>query len=207
MSYTTLATPAQVQATIAAMKPRGISAEVVTTKEAALDRIKALIPAGASLATGASLTLRQIGFDDLLKTGGHSWRNLKAGYLAEKDPVKQGRLRKESTMADFYLGSVHAVAETGEVVVASMTGSQLAPYAYSSPNLVWVVGTQKIAPTLEAAIRRVREYVLPEEHKRQLENTGGKMGSMIGKLLIFENEVAFMGRKIFLIFVDELVGS
>ncbi len=207
MDFDTPATTDRIEATMDALKARGITAELLQTREEALARLRALIPAGASLSTGASMTLKEIGFEDLLMSGSHPWKNLKAGYLAEKDPARQSLLRRQSTLADYYLGSVHAVSQTGEVVVASMTGSQLAPYAYAASNVIWVVGAQKITAGLEEAIRRVREYVLPHEDKRMRESSGGKMGSVIGKLLIFEREAAFLNRKILLLFVRQRTGD
>jgi hypothetical protein len=207
MGFDIPASAERIRLTIDALKARGINAELVATPADALARLRSLIPAGASLSTGASLTLKEIGFEQLLVSGAHSWKNLKAEFLAEKDPAAQARLRKQSTLADYYLGSVHAVAETGEVVVASMTGSQLAPYAYAAGNVIWVVGAQKITGSLEEAIRRVREYVLPHEDTRQRENTGGKMGSMIGKMLLFEREVPFLRRTVTMIIVGQVVGD
>jgi hypothetical protein len=207
MSFDTPATTEQIHAALEALKARGIAAELLETREEALARLQALIPAGASLSTGASLTLKEIGFEDVLKSGSHPWRNLKAEYLAEKDPVRQTFLRRQSTLADYYLGSVHAVSQTGEILIASMTGSQISPYAYAAPNVIWVVGVQKITGSLEDALRRVREYVFPHEDQRMRASTGGKMGSMIGKLLIFEREAAFLNRKITLLFVRQKTGD
>jgi L-lactate utilization protein LutC len=207
MSFDDLATVEQIEGTMEALKARGITAELVQTREEALARLRTLIPAGASLSTGASLTLKEIGFEELLVSGSHPWKNLKAEYLAEKDPARQALLRRQSTLADYYLGSVHAVSQTGQLVIASMSGSQIAPYVYAASNVIWVVGAQKITPSLEEAIRRVREYVFPHENKRMKEATGGKMESMIGKLLIFERETPFLNRKVTVIFVRQKIGD
>ncbi|MGA2642355.1 MAG: lactate utilization protein [Spirochaetia bacterium] len=207
MDFETMATTERIEATMGALKSRGITAELLQTREEALARLRTLIPAGASLSTGASLTLKEIGFEALLMSGSHPWKNLKAEYLAEKDPGRQMLLRRQSTLADYYLGSVHAVSQTGEVVIASMTGSQLSPYAYAASNLIWVVGAQKITASLDEAIRRVREYVLPHEDARMREFSGGRTGSMIGKLLIFEREAPFLNRKISLLFVRQRTGD
>lgn len=207
MSYSDLATSKEIERTMAAVSARGISAELVSTRGEALARLRELIPAGASVMTGASLTLKEIGFEELLISKSHPWRNLKDEIVAEKDPARQTLLRRQGTMADCFLGSVHAVAQTGQLVIASMTGSQLAPYAFSSGHVIWVVGTQKIAADLDDAVRRVREYVLPHEDKRMREASGGKMGSMIGKLLIIEQEAPFLGRKLTLLLVNEVVGD
>lgn len=207
MDFSTLATSDTITKTMESLKARGIAAELAQTKQDAISRLQSLIPAGASVTTGASLTLREIGFEDLLISGAHPWKNLKADIVAEKDPARQSLLRRQSTLADYFLGSVHAVAETGELVIGSMTGSQLAPYAYSASNVIWVVGAQKITATLDLAIRRLREFVLPHEDKRMRDSTGGRMGSRIGKLLIIEQETPFLNRKLTLLFVGEKVGD
>jgi L-lactate utilization protein LutC len=207
MGFDTLATTEQIDATSEALKDRGIMAEVAQTRDEALARVRALIPAGASVTTAASLSLKEIGFEDLLKSGSHPWKNLKAEYLAEKDPARQMLLRRQGTLADYFLGSVHAVSQAGQLVIASMSGSQLAPYAYTALNVIWVVGAQKIVPSLDEAVRRVHEYVLPREDLRMKELTGGKRGSMIGKLLIFEREAAFMNRKLTMIIVRQKTGD
>jgi L-lactate utilization protein LutB len=194
----------RIQKTIEAARERGIKAELVDSKENALARVQELIPAGVTIYNGASITLGQIGFDELLKTGSHPWRNLKGEALAEKDMARQMALRRQGVLADYYLGSVHAIAETGEIVVASATGSQLAAYAYSSQNIIWVAGAQKIVPSLEDAIRRIREHSLPTEDSNA--KNAGRPGSMIGKLLIFEREAAYLKRNLVLLIVNEVLG-
>lgn len=205
MDYGTLPAPERVQRTVESVNGRGIHAELVETKEAALERVKALIPPGCVVMTGSSVTLQQIGFEDILISGDHPWRNFKADLLAEKDPAKQSAMRKHGTLAEFFLGSVNALAETGELVFASGSGSQLPAYAYTSRNVIWVAGTQKIAPTLDDAIRRVREYVLPLEDQRQ-KSLGNQAGSRINRLLIIEGEPAYLRRNLSLILVNQVLG-
>ena len=205
MSYTTLPTPDSLQRTMDAVKARGITVELVATKEAALARLQALIPAGAVVMTAGSVTLTQIGFDALLISGSHPWRNFKAELLAEKDPVKQSALRLQGITAEYFLGSVNAIAETGELVFASATGSQLPAYSFTSRNIIWVAGAQKIAATLDEALWRLREYVLPMEDERQ-KNAGNKNGTFIGKILIMEREPAYLRRNLTLILVNEVLG-
>jgi hypothetical protein len=205
MSFTNLPDPEQLQRTLAAVQARGIKAELVETKQAALARLQALIPVGAVVMTGGSVTLTQIGFDALLISGNHPWRNFKADLLAEKDPVKQSALRLQGTQAEYFLGSVNAISETGELVFASATGSQLPAYAFTSRNVIWVAGAQKIAPTLDLALRRVREHVLPLEDQRQ-KNAGNKNGTFIGRILILEHEPPYLRRNLTLILVNEVLG-
>jgi hypothetical protein len=205
MDYGTLPASERVQRTVEAVNGRGIHAELVETKEAALERVKALIPPGCVVMTGSSVTLQQIGFEDILISGDHPWRNFKADLLAEKDPAKQSAMRKQGTLAEFFLGSVNALAETGELVFASASGSQLPAYAYSSRNVIWVAGAQKITPTLDDALRRVRQYVLPLEDDRQ-KSLGNKAGSRINRLLIIEGEPAYLRRNVTLVLVNQILG-
>jgi hypothetical protein len=187
-----------VRKTIEAIKGRSVNVEFLQNRAEALKKLTEFIPSGAELSTGASTTLEEIGFTDLLKSGNHPWNNIKTKILAEKDPVKQTDLRIKSVTVEYFLGSIHAVTQTGEIIVASNTGSQLGPYAYSSKNVIWVVGTHKIVSNLEEGMKRVREYCLPLEDKRM--KAAGFKGSSIGKLLIFEREKVPY-RKLTLIFV------
>jgi hypothetical protein len=205
MDYATLPTLELVRQTVEAIKARGINAEFVETKEEALARVRALIPPGCVVMTGSSVTLQQIGFEEILISGNHPWRNFKADLLAEKDPAKQSAMRRQGTLAEYYLGSVNALAEAGELVFASGSGSQLPAYAYTSRNVIWVAGTQKITPTLEDALRRVREYVLPLEDQRQ-KSLGNQAGSRINRILIIEGEPTYLRRNLSLILVNEVLG-
>ena len=103
---------------------------------------------------------------------------------------------------DYSIGSVHAVAETGEVVVASGSGSQLGAYVYGAKHVIWVMGTQKICPSLSDAIARVRGYAV-ERHDQWLEARGRGPGP-IGKMMIFENE-SIQGR-VRMILIRERLG-
>jgi hypothetical protein len=203
MDYSKLAASETIIRAMDALKDRNISVELAADKNEALAMVKKLLPAGAEIMTGGSTTLEQIGFVDLLKSGNHPWQSFKDKIFAEKDPAKQGRLRQESCLAQYFLGSVQAISENGELVIASYSGSQIPSYAFTSNNVIWVAGTQKITPDLEAAIKRVREYVLPLEDER-MKSTGAP-GSVIGKLLIFERETLPF-RKINLILVNEALG-
>lgn len=204
ISYIQLPSRQVLEETIKALQPRGILAELVETKADALERVKSLIPAGVSVMTSGSQTLDEIGFTTYLKEGDHGWHNLAKELAEEKDPAQHHRLFLQSTMADFYLGSVHAISKRGELVFASATGGQLPAYSYNSQNVIWVVGAQKITNNVAAALERVMGYWLPQENEKQ--RRMGHGGSFIGKFLIFEREDPRLHRKIHLLLVNEPLG-
>lgn len=203
-TFNTLASQESITKTVQNLTANGFQAEVVENRAEALERIKALIPKGASVHNGSSVTLQEIGYIDLLKSGNHEWNNLHATILAETDKEKQDKLRRESAFSDYYLGSVHALSETGEIVIASNTGSQMPHLVFTSPNIILVVSTQKITPTLAEAIRRLEEYVVPLEDKRLMSVYNSH--TMNSKTLILHKENPMMGRNVKIILVKESLG-
>lgn len=204
MGYNTLASKEVIDETIKNLAANGVEGMFVASKEDALAKVKEFIPAGASVMNGSSRTLEQIGFVDYLKEGQHGWNNLHDGILAEKDPLKQAVLRKHAVLSDYYLGSVHALSQTGQFIVASNSGSQLPHIVFTSPNLIFVVGAQKIVPNLDEAMKRLQEHVIPLEDNRMME--AHKMHTFPSKVLIFNKEQVFMQRKVRMIIVNEILG-
>jgi L-lactate utilization protein LutB len=204
MNYDILATDESIAKTIEALGKNGVEAMVVADKTEALAKIKELIPKGASVMNGSSTTLNQIGFIEYLKAGQHGWNNLHEAVLAEKDEAKQAILRKQSVLSEYYLGSVHALAENGEFVIASNTGSQLPHIVFTSSNLIFVVSTKKIVPTIADALKRLEEHVVPLEDERLMKQYNAH--TMVSKLLIFKKENPMMGRKVRMILVKENLG-
>ena len=204
MNYDTLASADSINKVIETLKVHNIEAELVGDRAAALAKVQELIPAGASVMNGSSRTLEEIGFIEYLKEGKHGWNNLHATIAEEKDPAEQTRLRRQALFADYYLGSVHAATETGELIIASASGSQLASLVSTSPNIVLVSGAQKITPTLEEGLKRLREYVFPLEDARM--KALGYQGSLLAKIVILAKEHSMMGRKVRLLLVNEKLG-
>lgn len=204
MDYTIVHTEGEVQKVIAALKDRNIEGMYVADKAAALQKIKELIPAGASIHNGSSRTLEEIGYVDYLKAGQHGWNNIHATILAEPDPVKQRALRKQATIADYYLGSVHAITEAGEILIASNTGSQLPNIVYGSDNVILVVGAQKIVPTLADAHERLEKHVVPLEEANMQQKY--KVHTNLSKLFTYLYEHPMTGRKVTVLFVGEKLG-
>lgn len=204
MDYNALASKESVVKTMAALNAHGIEVFEVETGAEALEKIKELIPKGASVMNGASKTLKQIGFVEYLKAGQHGWNNLHEAIVVEKDRVRKMALRKQAVLSGYYLGSVHGLAENGEFVIASNTGSQLPHIVYTSPNLLLVVSTKKIVPTLADAMRRLENHVLPLEDKLIMEKFG--VHTMMSKVVIFRRENPVMGRNVRMILVNEDLG-
>ena len=184
-SPTGLAGAAAIQRTVEGLKARNMEAMVVNSGAEALAKLKGLLPEGAEIYNNTSETLDSIGFSEFVH-GNPRFRNLHDDMLAETNPDKQLDIRRRATLAEYFIGSVQAIAESGEVVVASGSGSQIAAYVYNAAHVIWVAGTQKICSSLEEAVARVRGYTV-ERHDEWLVEQG-RNPSPIGKLMICERE-------------------
>ena len=204
MDYTQLASSESIERATKALGANRFNSLVLDTGAEALAYIQKSVPAGASVMNGASVTLEEIGFVEYLKSGAHTWNNLHEAVLKEGDKEKRDSLRKHAVVSDYYLGSVHAVSETGELLIASNTGSQLPHLAYTSSNLILVVGTQKIVPDLTAAFERLQKHIIPleDEHMKGLYGAG----TQHNKSLILHGESSMMGRSVTIILVKERLG-
>ncbi len=203
MGWDNLADDETIKRTKEALMSHGINVEVAQDKNAAIRLLEKIIPEGAEVMTASSTTLSQIGFLDMLKLGAHGWHDKKQLILSEPDPVKRAELRKHASIATYYLGSVHAVTENGELITASASGSQLGAYAFTADNLILVVGTQKIVKDIDEGLKRIKEESLPLEVKRM--QSVGYPGSVIGEILIMER-IMPGARKVTVIFVKEKLG-
>ena len=174
-----------IQRTVEALTARGMEAVLVPSGQAAMEKLLEMVPEGSEIFDSTSETLDYIGFSEYVKSNPR-YRNVRDAVDLESDPAKRRELHRMATVAEYIIGSVQAIAETGEVLVASGSGSQIGAYAYGAKYVILVAGTQKICPTLSDALARVRGFTL-DKHDQWLQQQGRKPGP-IGKLALLERE-------------------
>jgi hypothetical protein len=168
-----------------ALAAHGFTVEILDDAAAARTRIKDLIPEGASVFTGASETLRLSGIDEDINSSGR-YQAVRSRTLTMDRATQIGEIWRLIACPDVIVGSVHAVTETGSLVVASASGGQLPGYAGAAAHAVWIVGAQKVVPDLSTALRRVEDHCLPLENARAMKVYG--QPSAINRLLILNAE-------------------
>ena len=199
--FGTAAEEAQVKRTAAALEANGI--EVLRAADAAEAKriVLGLIPDGSQVHHGASESLEASGITDEIEKSGR-YEPLRPRIWSMDRTTQADEIRRLSSAPDVMLGSVHAVTETGSLVAASMSGSQLGPYATGAGRVILVVGTQKIVPNLEEGLRRIDEYAFPLEDARAQAAYGIHSG--VNKVLVINRE--FMPGRITVVLVDEVLG-
>ncbi|HEY3976681.1 MAG TPA: LUD domain-containing protein [Streptosporangiaceae bacterium] len=168
-----------------ALTAHGFTAEILDDAAAARARIQALVPEGASVFTGASETLRLSGIEADLNASGR-YQAIRPLVLAMDRVTRADDIRRLTASPDVAVGSVAAVTETGSLVIASASGSQLPGYAGGADRAIWVVGAQKVVPDLSTALRRVEDHCLPLESARAQVAYG--QPSAVNRLLILNAE-------------------
>jgi len=199
--FAELASDEQIERAAQALEANGIHTIIASDRKEAKQMFFGLVPDGAEVFLGASVTLEKLGIKDEVDASGR-FDALRPNAMFAMNRETQGReIRKLGGAPDYAAGSVHAVTEDGHVLIASNTGSQLGPYASGAGKVIWVVGAQKIVKNMEEAFRRLEEYTLPleEEHMRQLYNAPTGMN----KVLIFNKELR-PGRVTMIIVKEEL---
>jgi L-lactate utilization protein LutC len=183
-----------------ALEEHGFSVEVVDDLDAAREAVLARIPEGASVMTNTSVTLQETGIEKAVNDGG-PFESIRNEMMALDFATQAQEMKALAGQPDFALGSVHAVTEDGAVVIASASGSQLAALAWGAANVIFVVGAQKLVPTLEAARERIFNHSLKLEDARAIAAYG--QNSYVGKILEIHQELP--GR-IHVVLIRQLVG-
>ena len=184
-SFTDPAPAERLERAADALTAHGFTVEILDDATAARARIEDLIPGDASVFTGASETLRLSGIDEDINTSGR-YQTVKSRAQSMDRTTDRREIWRLIASSDVIVGSVHAVTETGSLVIASASGSQLPGYAGAAARAIWVVGAQKVVPDLSTAMRRVEDHCLPLESARAQAAYG--QPSAINRLLILNAE-------------------
>lgn len=202
MNWNTVANEETLTKTVESLKANGINAVIVDTVEDAKIKALKMIPQGAEVMTMTSETLRISGIESAINESGN-YDAVKPKLFAMNRETQGLEMQKLGAAPKYAIGSVHAVTQEGQVIVASNTGSQLSGYVYGSPHVIWVVGAQKIVKDIDEGMKRIYDHVLPLESERARKAYGIE-GSNVSKLLILNKEVN--PERITMILIKESIG-
>ena len=194
---------ATLERTAEALLAKGYAVHVVETGAEARDLVVSLLPEGAEVGQGASTTLEKLGITEAIEESGRFDAVRKHTRSMDRTtPEGLRAMRKLGVGPDWYVNSAHAVTYDGTIVDVSNTGSQLAPLAFGAGEVIFVIGSQKIVPDLDTAMRRIEEHTLPLENERMQGLYG--TDSEIKKVLIIHKE--FRPSRFTFVLIKEPVG-
>jgi hypothetical protein len=153
----------QVERTIKALKKNNFEALFVPNSKAALEEVMKQVPDGSTVGVGGSVTLAQVGILDAL---GKRQIHLIWPIKQSKNMEERQELIRKSFSSDFFLASTNAITEDGKLFNVDATGNRVGAMFIGPKKTIIVAGVNKIVKDLEAAEKRVREWVAPQNIKR-----------------------------------------
>jgi L-lactate utilization protein LutC len=195
---------ATIERTAAALRAKGYAVHVVEGRDAARDLIVGLVPEGAEVSQGASETLEDLGVTAAIEQSGRfDAVRPRTRAIDRTTPEGIRAMRKLGAAPDWYVVSAQALVEDGTIVIASNTGSQMAPISFGAGEVIFAIGSQKIVPDLETAFQRIEDHSLVLEHARMQKLYG--VNSHVRKLLVIRSESR--PSRVTVVLVKEPVGA
>jgi L-lactate utilization protein LutB len=136
----------------------------VSSREEAREKILAMIPTGASVGYGGSLTLDELGIKDVLKKGNYQFIDRGRSESSAEELFK---LRRESLLSDVFLCSTNALTKDGKLVNIDGIGNRLAALTFGPKKVIVVAGLNKVVDDVEEGLKRIRNSVAPLHARRR----------------------------------------
>lgn len=149
------------------MAKKNMEGYYCATRAEAVDKALSLMPEGASVTWGGSMTLTECGLMDALKTANYE--------LIDRDTAKtpeDSRLMyAKQVMADYYLMSSNAITIDGELVNIDGRANRVSCLCWGPQNVIIIAGMNKVCSDVESAVQRVRNFAAPPNCVRLNRNT------------------------------------
>ena len=152
-----------IERAIPAFERNGMKAYKAATKQEAADLVFSLIDKENSVSDGGSMSLIECGVLDRLKREGYNYFTFMAPGLSNEE---KEIARHKALGADVYLSSTNALTEDGQLVNIDATGNRVAAITYGPKKVIIVAGCQKLVPTLDEALARIKRIAAPANAKR-----------------------------------------
>ncbi len=153
----------QVERTRKALEKNGFESLFVPDAQSAVKAILDMIPDGASVGIGGSMTLTQIGFFQGIKGRAVNLINPLAKGIT---PEEADELRRKIFSCDYFLSGTNAITEEGQLYNVDATGNRVAAMFYGPKKTIVVCGINKITKNMDEARRRVWNLAAPMNAKR-----------------------------------------
>lgn len=134
------------------LEKRGMRGYYCETAREAAEQVLSLIPDGATVSWGGSVTLDEIEVKDRLTLVGARPMD----PMAFKDPEQILQARIASLGSEVFLTGTNAITLSGELVNIDGTGNRVAALCFGPRKVIVVAGVNKIAKDVAAAEARVK---------------------------------------------------
>lgn len=145
------------QKMIKSLETRHFNAFYCKTSKDAINKILEIIPHGSSITWGGSMTIRDMGLTQALHENDYKV------YDRDLAPTREeaAKIYLKAFECDYYLSSVNAISEDGVIVNIDGNGNRVAAITWGPKNVIFIVGMNKVAQDVQAAISRARGMASP----------------------------------------------
>ena len=144
--------------TIKALSERNIGGEFHKTKEAAVEAICGMIPKGAVVGMGGSVTIVESGLVDAL-------RKLDIALLDRYAEGVTGEqvceMRAQGLTSDVFIASANAVTADGKIINMDGYGNRVSAMIFGPRKVILMAGANKVVANLDEGIARIRNVAAP----------------------------------------------
>ena len=151
------------QTIIKNLKRRHMEGFYCATAEKAVKKVSELIEDGSSVTWGGTMTVRDMGIPQYLKDRG-TLEVLDRDLAATPEEAQMIYLKAFSS--DVYLSSANAISEDGVIVNIDGNGNRVAAITWGPKKVIFIVGINKVAQSVEAALARARSTAAPTNAAR-----------------------------------------
>jgi len=152
-----------IQKTIKNLENNGMRGYFVNDSAELLTLLAKLMPKGASVGCGDSITLEETGVFEFLRSGQYDFYDKHQPGLTS---AEKRALYIKNFSADVFVTGTSAVTGDGKLFNIDGNGSRVAPMLYGPPTVIVVVGINKLVADVDAAIERARQISAPLDAKR-----------------------------------------
>jgi len=164
----------QLESVAAKLRDRGFDAAVFATKEEAASFILSDVPAGAQVAIGGSMTIKEMDLHTKLRENGHE-----VLWHWDVPHAERHAVLHQAMNAPVYLSSANALTTDGLMVQIDGTGNRVAALCYGPGTVYVVIGRNKIVEGgYQQAVKRIKQVACPANARRlNLPTPCGQTGS------------------------------
>ena len=144
------------------LQSRHFDAYYCPDKASALEKALELIPEGASVGWGGTVSCQQIGLLDAVNNGPYTAIDRNKFETAEE----KNAAMKRALLADVFLTGANAISLDGQMVNIDGNGNRVASIIYGPESVIVVAGMNKVCDSVEDAIRRARTVAAPLNKQR-----------------------------------------
>lgn len=158
----------KIEKVISALEKNNIQGFYAEDSCKAVELVKSLLSENDTLSFGGSVTLKQCGVMDLIQNGNYKLLDRSREGITREEIEE---IYRQTFSADVYLSSSNAITENGELYNVDGFANRVSAISFGPKSVIIVAGYNKIVPTLDDAVLRVKTVAAPKNCVRLSKDT------------------------------------